>query len=141
MKLIGRIVVGMVFGATASIVVSFVVNLLGGMVGYTSLKFFSAIIPAAITFAVIGAIITKKHFSNVSLWITSVIIAWICVFLINTVGTVIRSYLDFGSWITDPQFLIPYALLMATIMLPVTGPLTRYSIYLLKRLLHQLKIA
>jgi len=141
MKLISRIVIGMVFGAIASIAASLAVNLLGAMVGYTSLKFFSAIIPAAITFAVIGAIITKKRFSNVSLWVISVIIAWICVFLINTVGTVIRSYLDFGSWLSDPQDLIPYALLMATIMLPVTGPLTRYSIYLLNRLLHQLRIA
>ena len=123
------LVIGGIFGAVASIIISLIVNLFGAVVGYANFKVFSAVLPAAILFAILGFIFTNRPISNKSLWIISIISAWICPIIINTIGTSVQAYLEYGVWLKNYGNLTSYAILIATIMLPVTIPLTRLAIY------------
>lgn len=139
-----------VFGLAFGTIISFVAALLfmliaqtmvGGVTSFWGEKwlYLSAVIPFAITFAVLGGYIhNRKEMTNKKLWILSLVTAFLVTLYVGTVGAILGETIVRGGMETiNVDGTIVWGIIYAFALLPFTTPFSRFLIGIFSKLLRR----
>ncbi|MED3662819.1 MULTISPECIES: hypothetical protein [Ureibacillus] len=141
------IIKGIIVGVITAFVVPFIcINGLSGLYGglynvfgsrWTYIAYLIAIIP---TFGYVGFYFSNKStLSNRHRWKVSAISVFIISIIANSVGLLIGYILVLGSLETvNVEEVVPFMLLLGTLLLPITIPLGKFILDILYRWIHKI---